>query len=193
MKNLIFLLILFLSAVLNNNSFAKQFEFGIGFTLEHPRDVQYDFQSSITLDKFYIPVTIDSSIRITTEFAYWEEKYDLKNWGTGTKEDRFSVFQAGLGFYYLIYFENTKIYFGPRYAIVEMKTPSTPVLYEISEKTDRIYALTFGSEYAILEKLNIGFEIQYNYYEINPWTNYGDEKTSIQKALETVFVFTFHL
>ena len=60
-------------------------------------------------------------------------------------------------------------------------------------KTDRIYGATLGAEYAFLENFSIGFEIQYNYYEINPWTDFGYEEVTLQRAVETVFVLAFHL
>ena len=123
MKTIIFPIIIFLLIFLNKNTCAKNFEVGIGFTLEHPYNAQFEFQESISLHKFYMPVTIDSSIRLIPELAYWDEESDFGDL-EGYDDNKYSILQIGIGFYYLVYFDATKIYFGPRYAIINMKAPS---------------------------------------------------------------------
>lgn len=177
--------------VLQIQLYAQNFNIGLGFTLEHPQDIQYERMSStLKLQKLYIPVTLLSRIRIIPEFAYWNTEF--KN--SGYETFKYSVLHAGIGLYYLHSLRTTSIYTGPRIAIVNIKNPSEnrpPNI--ITSKIDHTFGATFGAEYNLLKNISIGFEIQYNYYEINPWTDFGYEETTIKRAFETVFVFSFHI
>ncbi len=183
------LLILFL-LISMTKIYSKDFGIGFGFTLEYPREIQYERnQGSINIQKVYIPITILNKIRIIPEIAYWDAEIDLDN-----ESYKYSVLHIGTGLYYQVHLKSTDIYFGPRIAIVDIKNPSTnrpPNI--ITSKTDNTYGVTFGVENKIIKYFSIGFEVQYNYYEINPWTDFGYEEMTIERAIETVFVFAFHL
>jgi len=171
--------------------FADNFNIGLGFTIEHQQDIQYEPMSSILkLQKLYIPVTLISRIRIIPEIAYWDAKYKIPGYETF----KYSVLHTGMGIYYLHSLEMTNIYSGLRFAIVKIKNPSeNRPPHIITSKIDRTYGATFGAEYNLLKNFSIGFEVQYNYYEFNPWEDFGHEESTIKRAIETVFVLLFHI
>jgi len=183
----LFFLLLFTG---QQTSFARDFRFGLGVTIEHPREVEYArSQGRVELHKIYLPVTFKSAIRVIPEVAYWHVSFDF-----GDISSKYSVLHAGVGLYALIPIEKTNIYFGPRVAFMNFSNPPSDVPANVkNSKTDKIYGGTFGAEYALLTNFSLGFEIQYNHYEINPWGNRGYETVETQNALETVFVIAFHL
>jgi len=191
MKRRITLILLILSLlIIQSNLFSQEIDVGLGLTLEYPQKIQYERNfGDINIYKFYLPITISNRIRILPEIAYW----DLKH--TYNKDTyKYSVFHYGIGLYYFIPFNSTSIYMGPRLAIVDVTNPSQyNSSNRITSKTDNTYGITFGAEHKIIKNFSIGFEVQYNYYEINPWTDYGNENVIEKRALETVFVFAFHI
>lgn len=184
-KNIVLFTILFLTCVN-----ASTIDFGIGFTIEQPRQVQYaDMSHKIEMNKVYLPITIFSRFRAVPEIAYWNALYGLDD-----EQIKISVLHMGIGMYYLVPFDQTSIYFGPRAALIRFQNPEKIMPpSRIALKTDNVYGLTFGAEYNILKSVRIGLEIQYNQYEMKPWTDYGHEENDIQRGLETCFVFSFHL
>jgi len=184
-KNFSFFILVLLTCVA-----VRANDIGIGFTIEQPRQVQYaDMSNKIEVHKIYLPITLFSRFRAVPEIAYWNALY-----GVDDEEIKISVLHAGIGIYYLLPFNKTSIYFGPRAALIRFKNPEKIMPpSRIALKTDHVYGLTFGAEYNILKNVRIGFEIQYNHYEIKPWTDYGYEENDIQRGLETLFVFSFHL
>jgi len=177
--------------VLQIQVFADNFNIGLGFSFEHPQDIRYERMSgTLKLQKLYIPVTLFSNIRIIPEIAYWDAKY----MSTGYDTFKYSVFHTGVGIYYLHSIEMTNIYSGLRIASVNIKNPSEnrpPNI--ITSKIDRTYGATLGAEYNLLKNFSVGFEVQYNYYEVHPWEDFRYEKTTVKRALETVFVLSFHI
>lgn len=185
-KALLSVLLLFLMTI---PSFSRNIHFGLGIALEYDRDIAYSRFSSIRLQKFYLPLTIGSSVRIIPEFGYWNGKYKFSTYN----EEKFYVFHAGVGLYYLKSLDKTNLYFGPRWAQQRMKSPHSPNAFMISKKTDHTYGLTLGAEYRLASNFSIGFEVQYNYYEIKPWENPDYYGNRIRRALESVFVIAFHI
>jgi len=181
---------LLILSILRNNSFAQNFNAGLGFTFEYPQDIKYERMNGVLkLHKLYIPVTLFNKIRIIPEIAYWDFEYKLDD-----NSVKYSILHTGIGIYYLVPLDSTNIYIGPRISTLNIKNPSKnqpPNI--ITSKIDRTYGATFGAEYNLTKNLSLGFEIQYNYYEVKPWTNFGYEGTTIKRAIETIFVFVFHL
>jgi len=190
LKKMYTLLIILLLLIEGKKMFAQDFGIGLGLTLEHPQEINYERMSrNLKIHKVYLPITVISKIRAIPEIAYWNAKYSFED-----DISKYSVLHLGLGIYYLIPIEKTNVYFGPRIAIIDIKNPSEDrPPHIITSKTDWIFGATMGAEYKILKNLSVGFEIQYNYYEINPWTDFGYEERTVQRALETVFVIAFHL
>lgn len=184
-------LLLSIPFILQQHSYAQSFNIGLGFTLEHPQDIQYErMYGTLKLQKLYIPVTLFSKIRIIPEIAYWDAEYKYYDHETS----KYSLLYTGVGFYYIHSFSKTNIYIGPRFVMIKIKNPSkNRPPHIITSKIDHTYGATFGAEYNIIKNFSIGFEVQYNYYEVNPWTDFGYEETTIKRAIETVFVFVFHI
>lgn len=116
---------------------AQDFSIGIGFTLEHPHEINVagGFPYGLRIHKVYFPIIVKSKFIAIPELAYWDLRFSKVDW---------------------------------------------------------IYGGTLGAEYALIENLSCGFEIQLNYYTIKPWRDIGDRKTTTELAIETVFVLAFH-
>lgn len=189
-KKMYFLLLFFILPIQQNNIFAQDFSIGLGVTIEHPPEIEYiRLQGSVRIHKVYLPITVKSKFRVIPEIAYWNVKYSF-----GENSLKYSVLHAGIGIYYFIPLEKTNVYFGPRTAFIDIHNPpeNTSTIY-ISSKRDKIFGGTLGAEYELLKNFTLGFEIQYNYYEINPWDNRGYETIEIKRSIESVFVIAFHL
>ncbi len=189
-KKMCFFLFFLLLTIQQNKLFAQDFRIGLGVTIEHPPEIEYvRMQGRVKIYKVYLPITIRSKIRVIPEIAYWNAKYSFDD-----NSLKYSVLHAGIGIYYFIPIEKTNVYFGPRIAFIDIQnSPENASVNYSSSKTDKIYGGTLGAEYELLKNFTLGFEIQYNYYEINPWENRGNETVEIQRSIETVFVLAFHL
>ncbi len=85
------------------------------------------------------------------------------------------------------------MYFGPRLVAEQLNRPKDyPNPDIISSKTDHIYGLTLGAEHLFAEHFSIGFEVQYNYYEIKPLERSGYYGTRLRRVLESVFIVAFY-
>ena len=188
MKKIIISLTL-LTVMMFTSSQAGNIRLGIGIPLEHERDITLsNYGSSIVLHKFTIPIVFYSTIRIIPEFGYWKvtHKYD-------SEKVKYSVFHYGFGLYYVKSFGNNRMYFGPRLVAEQLNRPKDyPNPDIISSKTDHIYGLTLGAEHLFVEHFSIGFEVQYNYYEINPLERSGYYGTRLRRVLESVFIVAFY-
>ena len=162
---------------------------GIGATIEKEYGVslsRYD-PPSVGIMKVYIPIFYKSKIKVVPEFGYWDYKVkynDIKY--------SYAVTHYGINLNYIFLYNPAIFYVGPRFAVDHIVLPYYQFEDDFEEsRNDYTYGLTLGGEYFLSNHFALGFDLQFNFFDIGEEIPDFPREEKV-KAIESVIYFCFY-
>jgi hypothetical protein len=143
-------------------------------------------QLPTTLSNVYLPIVIQSMLRIEPEFGLWRYSYNMKNSIEYT--ENFTSFRLGCGFFVMMSKEKVSFSGGLRsgFMFTSSKCDYDPDLggYDDEEasKTDFFIGPAIGAEYFFSRHFSLGGEAQLNYIRIGEWKYDGEDDDDIDRS-----------
>lgn len=164
--------------------------FGISFGKEPLLEMSSMGGPSSLLDfpTFYLPIQLNSMIRIEPEFGY----YMIKTDDTGDVMS-YSIMGFGAGVLYTKWYGSCNIYMGGRFLMYKwtQKYEYEDGSDSSTDKTDMWISPVIGAEGFACKHLSFGGELQFNYINVGNWEgdNHNDESDmSIMKFKGLLFI-----
>lgn len=162
---------------------------GIGATIEKEYGVNLDRYSSpsVGIMKVYIPFFYKSKIKVVPEFGLWDYELSFDN-----NKYSYAITHYGINLNYILLYKPAIFYFGPRFAVDHVVMPFYRFDDDFEEsKNDYTYGLTLGGEYFMSNHFTIGFDLQFNFFDIGEEIPDFPSQEKV-KALESVIYFCFY-
>ncbi|MBN2415549.1 hypothetical protein JXO52_06890 [bacterium] len=142
--------------------------------------------SLLDFPTFYLPIQLNSMIRIEPELAYYMIKMDDSG-----EIMTYSVLGFGAGLLYTKWYGSCNIYMGGRFLMYKWTEKYEDGTSYSHDKTDMWISPVIGAEGFACKHLSFGGELQFNYVNVGNWEgeNHNDEtKTSIMKFKGLLFI-----
>lgn len=150
-------------------------------------DDEFIFQPT-GFSNIYIPVLLQSKLRLEPEFGLWRYSYSRDNGSESSST--YTSLRVGLGFFPIKQTGRVSLYYGLRLGITRTATSwESHGESDDASKTDFYIGPGFGGEYFFTDQLSIGGEAQVNYISVGQWSDDDDEDVSRSVISNNTLVF----